>query len=69
MEQHDYAVRWAVANREVIAARFCERLGVNRKALLDVSHNTVTAVDKLSLDALGFSQNMENTGIFENLLM
>ena len=62
MEQHDYAVRWAVANREVIAARFCERLGVNRKALLDVSHNTVTAVDKLSLDALGFSQNMENTG-------
>lgn len=60
-EQHDYAVRWAVANRDVIAARFCKRLGVHRKALLDVSHNTVTAVGKSSLDALGFSQGIDNT--------
>ena len=53
LEQHDYAVQWAVANRDLIAERFCERLGVKRKALLDVSHNTVTAVVQPSIEALG----------------
>lgn len=62
MEQHDYAVRWAVTNREVIASRFCERLGVKGQALLDVSHNTVTAVDTSSIDALGVCQNIEYVG-------
>ncbi len=56
IEQHDYAVQWAVANRHLIAERFCERLGVKRKALLDVSHNTVTAMDKRSIDGLGLTQ-------------
>ena len=52
LEKHDYAVRWAVANRALITARFCERLGVKHKALLDVSHNTVTPVDQRSVEAL-----------------
>lgn len=50
---HDYAVRWAKANRELIALRFCERLSVKRKALLDVSHNIVTQLDTRSVEALG----------------
>ncbi len=66
LEQHDYAVQWAVANRDLIAKRFCERLGVNRNTLLDVAHNTVTAVDQKSIEALGLeeglTQRAENAG-------
>jgi release factor H-coupled RctB family protein len=39
---HDQAVRWAVLNREVIAARFFERLGLSGKQHLDICHNSVT---------------------------
>ncbi|WP_299947465.1 RNA ligase RtcB family protein [uncultured Microbulbifer sp.] len=60
LERHDYAVQWAVANRDLIAKRFCERLGVNRDALLDVSHNTVTAMDQQSIDALGLEYTSES---------
>lgn len=56
LERHNYAVRWAMANRELIAKRFCERLAVKRKTLLDVSHNTVTAIDKQSITALNLKQ-------------
>lgn len=42
LAEHDTAVRWAVLNREVIAARFAERLGMTRKRLLDICHNSVT---------------------------
>ncbi len=59
LKQHDYAVQWAVANRCLIAERFCERLGVKHKALLDVSHNTVTAVDRQSIEALGLAYTGE----------
>ncbi|MEC8428048.1 MAG: RNA ligase RtcB family protein [Pseudomonadota bacterium] len=58
LEQHDYAVQWAVANRDLIAKRFCDRLGVNRNALLDVSHNTVTALDQKSIEALGLEEGL-----------
>ncbi len=55
LEQHDYAAQWAVANRDLIAERFCQRLGVKRTALLDVAHNTVTALDRQSVEALGLT--------------
>jgi release factor H-coupled RctB family protein len=42
LEAHDQAVRWAVLNREVIAARFFERLGMTGERLLDICHNSVT---------------------------
>jgi release factor H-coupled RctB family protein len=42
LEAHDQAVRWAVLNREVIAARFLERLGMTGERLLDICHNSVT---------------------------
>ncbi|WKD50146.1 RNA ligase RtcB family protein [Microbulbifer spongiae] len=53
LQQQDYAIRWAVANRDLIAERFCQRLRVKKSALLDVSHNSVTALDRASLEALG----------------
>lgn len=39
---HDQAAAWAVVNREVIAARFFDRLGLNGRRLLDICHNSVT---------------------------
>lgn len=40
---HDRCVRWAVANRALIARRACERLGAEARPLLDVCHNDVAA--------------------------
>ncbi len=59
LELHDYAVQWAVANRDLIAERFCKRLGVSRDTLLDVAHNTVTAVDQQSIEALGLKHGLK----------
>jgi len=53
IEQHDYAVQWATVNRQLIAQRFCERLKVKKRPLLDVSHNTVTPLEKDAVIALG----------------
>ena len=55
IQKHDYAVRWATENRNLIAERFCDRLGVKRTLLLDVAHNTVTKLENESSKALGLS--------------
>lgn len=39
---HDRAMAWAILNREVIARRFCEKLGVTAERRLDICHNSVT---------------------------
>jgi release factor H-coupled RctB family protein len=41
IQQHDYAMNWAVLNRELIAHRLCERLKTQRKPVLDITHNMV----------------------------
>ena len=45
LKDHDQAVRWAILNRKVIAARFFERLGISGMQNLDICHNSVTAHD------------------------
>jgi release factor H-coupled RctB family protein len=42
---HDDAVRWAHANRALIATRVAEALGLQLQPLLDVTHNAVTPHD------------------------
>jgi release factor H-coupled RctB family protein len=42
LAEHDEAMRWAVLNRAVIAARFTARLGMSGERLLDICHNSVT---------------------------
>lgn len=38
---HDYAMQWAVANRDLIVRRICQLLDVQQRSLLDVTHNMV----------------------------
>lgn len=39
---HDYAVRWAKANRELIARRFAATIGAKAESLWDGCHNSIT---------------------------
>lgn len=39
---HDHAIGWATLNREIIARRFCEKLGLTAQRRLDICHNSVT---------------------------
>ncbi len=39
---HDLAVRWAMANRELIARRFVATLGAEAECLWDGCHNSIT---------------------------
>jgi len=39
---HDFAVRWAAANRELIARRFTATIGAEAAALWDGCHNSIT---------------------------
>ena len=39
---HDFAVRWAKANRELIARRFAVTLGAEAECLWDGCHNSIT---------------------------
>lgn len=39
---HDHAIGWATLNREIIARRFCEKLGLDARRRLDICHNSVT---------------------------
>jgi release factor H-coupled RctB family protein len=41
IQRHDHARRWAVANRELVAARILERLRTGGKRVLDICHNHV----------------------------
>lgn len=42
LAEHDQAITWAELNREVIAERFFDRLGMKGRRLLDICHNSVT---------------------------
>ena len=42
LAEHDQAIDWAVLNREIIAARFFDKLGMKGRRLLDICHNSVT---------------------------
>jgi release factor H-coupled RctB family protein len=42
---HDFAVRWAKANRELIARRFAMALGAEVEGLWDGCHNSITSQD------------------------
>lgn len=51
IEQHDKAVKWAEANRALIAHRFLSCLGGSEEKLLDVNHNTVSLQE---IDGVGY---------------
>ena len=42
LQGHDFAVRWAKANRELIARRFVRQLGAEAECLWDGCHNSIT---------------------------
>ncbi len=42
LRDHDLAVRWAMANRALIARRFIEALGAEAQCLCDGCHNSIT---------------------------
>src|SRR6266496_631888 len=42
LRSHDFAVRWAKANRELIARRFTATLGAEAECLWDGFHNSIT---------------------------
>lgn len=42
LADHDRAASWAVLNREIIARRFCAKLGLAAECRLDILHNSVT---------------------------
>ncbi len=42
LRSHDLAVRWAKANRELIARRFAGKLGAEAECLWDGCHNSIT---------------------------
>lgn len=42
LDNHDFAVRWAKANRELIARRFASALGAEANGLWDGCHNSIT---------------------------
>ena len=45
LRDHDMAVRWAKANRALIARRFVEALGAEAECLWDGCHNSITRFD------------------------
>lgn len=47
LEGHDVAVRWARANRALIAERFAAGIGTSCRRVLDVVHNSITASESL----------------------
>jgi release factor H-coupled RctB family protein len=46
VRQHDFAVTWARANRDLIARRACDALGTDGARVLDVCHNAVVPHDR-----------------------
>ena len=42
LADHDTALGWAIVNRQIIARRFCESLGIDGRPVLDICHNSVT---------------------------
>jgi release factor H-coupled RctB family protein len=46
LRDHDLAVRWAKANRQLIARRFAEVLGAETELLWDGCHNSITSLSR-----------------------
>lgn len=46
LRDHDFAVRWAKANRELIARRFAATLGAEAECLWDGCHNSITCRER-----------------------
>lgn len=42
LASHNEAMRWAILNREIIAHRFCDKLGLTAERRIDICHNSVT---------------------------
>jgi release factor H-coupled RctB family protein len=42
LAEHDAALGWAILNRQIIAQRFCDSLGLSGQRVLDICHNSVT---------------------------
>ncbi|GAO53237.1 RNA ligase RtcB family protein [Novosphingobium sp. MD-1] len=42
LSDHDAALGWATLNRQIIAVRFCDSLGLDGRCVLDICHNSVT---------------------------
>ena len=53
---HDFAVRWAQANRALIAKRFVAALGAEAECVWDGCHNAIAASRKRWRNRLGASQ-------------
>ncbi len=53
IQQHNYAIRWAEVNRDVIAERFCKQLKAQRRPVLDVAHNRVDPLPEQYAKAMG----------------
>jgi len=45
LRSHDFAVRWAKANRELIARRFVAALGAEAECLWDGCHNSISRIE------------------------
>jgi release factor H-coupled RctB family protein len=45
LARHDEAVRWSIANRSLLAARFAIQIGAQARLVSDVPHNTITRED------------------------
>lgn len=44
LEKHEYAMKWACANRTLIAERMSQQLGFESRKVLDLIHNSVSPV-------------------------
>ena len=55
LHRHNHAIEWAVANRELIAHRFCESINAEKSQLLDVTHNMVLPLAQDEINALGLT--------------
>lgn len=44
LKQHDYALKWAFANRNLIAFRMSSQLGGECEKILDVCHNSISQI-------------------------
>ncbi len=53
LRRHDYAVKWAVRNRILIAERFCEQVKAKGKCVLDIIHNMVEPLNNEQAMAMG----------------
>jgi release factor H-coupled RctB family protein len=51
LQEHDRALRWATANRALIARRMAEQIHGEIQAVLDICHNSITAVEHMGVSA------------------